>query len=282
MEKLVERIEEREKLRIIFIGPLKAGKSSLINMLLSHHLKDFEMLLPVDNKAATNCIWKVESCAGRCASVSLGDVVQRQWPLDDLEGEVIRADIAEFLEDHFARDVNPLQNGEILVQLPLDLLDPFGCHYSLVDTPGFTESAAYEELVRKFLQDHSHIACMVCPLTEGTALPQQTQNMLKLNSYSKTFWVPWQRPWMIFVLISCFDFCFEGFWAVLECFGFFPLTQALVALVRYSRDLIGLWHRSQDRNNEECPKGGLLLPTAWGKLLRSMVTYFPRCLQDTV
>lgn len=189
MEKLVERIEEREKLRVIFIGPLKAGKSSLINLLLSTQLKDFEMLLPVDNKAATNCIWKVESCIGRSASVSLGNVVQRQWPLDDLAADVIRADIATFLEDHFARDVNPLQNGEILVQLPLDLLDPFGCHYSLVDTPGFTESAAYEELVRKFLQDHSHIACMVCPLTEGTAVPQQTQNMLKLNSYSKTFWV---------------------------------------------------------------------------------------------
>lgn len=209
MEKLVERIEEREKLRVIFIGPLKAGKSSLINLLLSTQLKDFEMLLPVDNKAATNCIWKVESCIGRSASVSLGNVVQRQWPLDDLAADVIRADIATFLEDHFARDVNPLQNGEILVQLPLDLLDPFGCHYSLVDTPGFTESAAYEELVRKFLEDHSHIACMVCPLTEGTAVPQQTQNMLKLNSYSKTFWASQYRtdrgnvfiPFLLFLFL---------------------------------------------------------------------------------
>ena len=50
MEKLVERIEEREKLRVIFIGPLKAGKSSLINLLLSTQLKDFEMLLPVDKQ----------------------------------------------------------------------------------------------------------------------------------------------------------------------------------------------------------------------------------------
>ena len=106
-----------------------------------------------------------------------------------MEARDIRADIANFLERRFSRDANPLNRGEISVLLPLQLLNPFGCHYSLVDTPGFTESSEYRDLVSSFLQDHSHIACMVCPLTEGTALPEETQSMLRLNSYSKTFWV---------------------------------------------------------------------------------------------
>ncbi|CAK9080961.1 unnamed protein product [Durusdinium trenchii] len=189
MESLVQRIQAKEKLRIIFIGPLKAGKSSLINLLLSSCLPDCEMLLPVDNKAATNCIWKVESTTERHACVYLNDVLQKEWLLDDLKPEVLRADMAEFLEEKFARDANPSGHGEICIQLPLDLLNPFGCHYSLVDTPGFTESEEYAKLVQRFLQDHSHIACMVCPLTEGTAKPEHTQQMLALNPYSKTFWV---------------------------------------------------------------------------------------------
>ena len=147
------------------------------------------MLLPVDNKAATNCIWKVESTSERYAAVYLNEQLQNQWPLEGLKPEVLRADMAQFLEDKFARDANPSGHGEICIQLPLELLNPFGCHYSLVDTPGFTESEGYEKLVQQFLQDHSHIACMVCPLTEGTATPEHTQKMLKLNRFSKTFWV---------------------------------------------------------------------------------------------
>ena len=50
MESLVQRMQVKEKLRIVFIGPLKAGKSTLVNMLLSTSLDDYEMLLPVDNK----------------------------------------------------------------------------------------------------------------------------------------------------------------------------------------------------------------------------------------
>ncbi|CAJ1390522.1 unnamed protein product [Effrenium voratum] len=189
MESLVQRIKAKEKLRIIFIGPLKAGKSTLINMLLTAHLPELEMLVPVDNKAATNCIWKVESTSGSCAEVFLNEQLQRRWPLEGLDPHVVRRDLAEYLEEHFARDARPFNRGEICILLPLELLDPFGCHYSLVDTPGFTESAEYQSLVAKFLEDHSHIACMVCPLTEGTALPKDTQRMMKLNSYSKTFWV---------------------------------------------------------------------------------------------
>ena len=51
MESLVQRMQAKEKLRVVFIGPLKAGKSTLINMLLSTKLLEYEMLLPVDNKA---------------------------------------------------------------------------------------------------------------------------------------------------------------------------------------------------------------------------------------
>ena len=51
MELLVQRIHVKEKLRIVFIGPLKAGKSTLVNMLLSTTLDEYEMMLPVDNKA---------------------------------------------------------------------------------------------------------------------------------------------------------------------------------------------------------------------------------------
>jgi len=189
MESLVQRIHVKEKLRIVFIGPLKAGKSTLINMLLSTTLDEYEMMLPVDNKAATCCIWKVESCSGAKACVFLNQELQEEWNLEGVEAKDIRADIASFLERRFSRDANPLNRGEISVLLPLQLLNPFGCHYSLVDTPGFTESSEYRELVSSFLQDHSHIACMVCPLTEGTALPEETQSMLRLNSYSKTFWV---------------------------------------------------------------------------------------------
>ena len=119
----------------------------------------------------------------------LNEELQQEWSLDGLEAKHIRADIADFLYRRFSRDANPENRGEICVLLPMELLNPFGCHYSLVDTPGFTESSEYRDLVSNFLQDHSHIACMVCPLTEGTALPQETQSMLKLNSYSKTFWV---------------------------------------------------------------------------------------------
>ncbi|CAJ1335997.1 unnamed protein product [Effrenium voratum] len=99
MESLVQRIKAKEKLRIIFIGPLKAGKSTLINMLLTAHLPELEMLVPVDNKAATNCIWKVESTSGSCAEVFLNEQLQRRWPLEGLDPHVVRRDLAEYLEE---------------------------------------------------------------------------------------------------------------------------------------------------------------------------------------
>lgn len=188
---LARRIENREKLRIVFIGPVKAGKSTLLNVLMTAHLGTCEMLLPVDNLAATNCIWKVESCCGTVASVFLDGQVLKTWEVTVADAAALsetRDEIAAYLEDHLDRQSNPENRNEVLVQLPLCLLDPFGCHYSLVDTPGFTESDEYEAMVTKFLQDHSHIACMICPLTEGLALPKATKSMLQ-RSYSKTFWV---------------------------------------------------------------------------------------------
>lgn len=187
LSSMVTRIREKERLRIVFIGPLKAGKSTLINILLTSQQDACDALLPVGMAATTNRNWIVESSDGLSVEVWQDGTHVQSWPVHD-GGTTVLNDVNDFLEEHFDRKVDPSSHETVTLKLPRAFLDPFGCHYCLVDTPGYTEDDSYEAMVTRFLQDHAHIACIVCPLTGGKALPQHARNLMK-KVCSPTFWV---------------------------------------------------------------------------------------------
>eukprot|EP00300_Choanocystis_sp_HF-7_P021446 c20781_g1_i1.p1 GENE.c20781_g1_i1~~c20781_g1_i1.p1 ORF type:complete len:835 (+),score=168.93 c20781_g1_i1:401-2905(+) len=181
-EALAHEFRQRAVLGIAFVGPLKSGKSTLINVLLTSKRRGgYLEILPTNMSAETSHIWKVSSSAAQTPVIKTdGQVCPHN--ISNLE------DLAEFVK-RFSRDGDlGVKHGPIEIEIPLSWLDPFeGQPYCLIDTPGIDETHATDEELAKYLTQEVPMIGVVCPLTGGVAVCKSTDSIVAKFQDNKFF-----------------------------------------------------------------------------------------------
>eukprot|EP00929_Paragymnodinium_shiwhaense_P062102 TRINITY_DN30_c6_g1_i1.p1 TRINITY_DN30_c6_g1~~TRINITY_DN30_c6_g1_i1.p1 ORF type:complete len:1459 (-),score=393.69 TRINITY_DN30_c6_g1_i1:126-4502(-) len=79
-------LQEHARLRLMFYGPPQAGKSALVNAILTGRIEDeaptSEIFIPVGVELSTRCILRVESTPDAAAALVVEDTVVQNWPVD--------------------------------------------------------------------------------------------------------------------------------------------------------------------------------------------------------
>eukprot|EP00299_Pterocystis_sp_00344_P008336 c3114_g1_i2.p1 GENE.c3114_g1_i2~~c3114_g1_i2.p1 ORF type:complete len:826 (-),score=142.94 c3114_g1_i2:32-2374(-) len=172
-----------EVIGVAFIGPMKAGKSTIINLLLSVGQPNYLEIMPTNVTAETNVIWKVYSVKETDVQITLHGQLQQGIRLTTIN------QILEYTEKFSRGKEFQHEKGPIEIGIPLNLLNPFcGQHYRLIDTPGVSESPDMMRGVESYLSQEVPMIAVVCPLNGGKPADASTSAIL-VKHISKRFFV---------------------------------------------------------------------------------------------
>eukprot|EP00906_Rhabdomonas_costata_P019429 RCo028377 len=153
-------LDELPPLNLVVVGATKAGKSTLVNGMLSFAgykaPENFHEVLPRRLLAETNAFWRVET--SRCNQFEF------EYESDHHFFSAF-GDLATYIHDHYGRGTVKT-NSLVYIRVPRLFTSVCGGDFCLIDSPGLSE-AGFPHNVHEFLQSNPHILIYVLPLTAG-------------------------------------------------------------------------------------------------------------------